>query len=211
MQNDNITWFMIRVLAILLCFPVHESAHAWVAWKLGDPTGKEAGRISLNPLVHMELWGTLCFLLLGIGYAKPVPVNIGNFRKPKQGFALTALAGPVSNLIMALICLILVKITYTAGTFLPFYAIVGEGLIYAAYLNVTLAVFNMIPIPPLDGSRLVTAVLPDRLYGLFLRYERYSAFALLAVIFLLNRIGISPVSAASARVFGVLVRLAGLG
>ncbi len=210
MHNVNITQVLVRVLAIVFCFPVHESAHALVAYKLGDPTGKNAGRISLNPMVHMEMWGTICFLLLGIGYAKPVPVDIRNFKKPKAGFALTAVAGPVSNLIMAFICLIILKIALVAGIKPAVYNIAATGLIYAAYLNVALAVFNMIPVPPLDGSRLITALLPDRIYKMFLRYERYSAFLLLAVIFILSRLGISPISAVSGHVFNGLVSLTGL-
>ena len=210
MQNDTLTKFLVRVIAIILCFPIHESAHAWVAAKLGDPTGRNAGRISLNPVVHMDMWGTLCFLFLGIGYARPVPVNIGNFRRPKAGFALTALAGPVSNLIMAFLCLLVLRIFLQGGASAGFVDYLYTGLIYAAYINVSLAVFNMIPIPPLDGSRLVTAVLPDRLYGLFLKYERYSAFALLILLFIMNRAGVSPVSAVSGAFFGSLARLAGL-
>ena len=201
MTNDSIQKVLVRLLAIVICFPVHESAHAWVADRLGDPTGKNAGRISLNPMVHMDMFGTLCFLLLGIGYAKPVPVNIGNFKNPKRDFALTALAGPLSNLIMSLLLLLILKLIIAAGGAAPVFGLLAEGLIYAAYLNISLAVFNMIPVPPLDGSRLVTAALPDRLYGLFLKYERYSAFALLIVIFILNGIGISPISYATGAVF----------
>ena len=210
MTNDNIQRFLVRLLAIVICFPVHESAHAWVADRLGDPTGKNAGRISLNPMVHMELFGTLCFLLLGIGYAKPVPVNIGNFKSPKRDFALTALAGPLSNLIMSVLLLLMLKAIGTQGGMSPAYALAAEGLIYAAYLNISLAVFNMIPVPPLDGSRLVTAVLPDRLYGFFLKYERYSAIALFILIFILNRAGISPISYITGRLFGTVAGALGL-
>ncbi|MBQ9549920.1 MAG: site-2 protease family protein [Lachnospiraceae bacterium] len=207
MTNDSIQKVLVRLLAIVICFPVHESAHAWVADKLGDPTGKAAGRISLNPMVHMELFGTLCFLLLGIGYAKPVPVNMSNFKSPKRDFALTALAGPLSNLIMAVIFLLILKLMTAAGFPSPAFGILAEAMIYAAYINISLAVFNMIPVPPLDGSRLVTAVLPDRLYGLFLKYERYSAFALLIVIFILNGAGISPISYATGAVFKAVAGL----
>ncbi len=209
-MNDSIQRVLVRLLAIVICFPVHESAHAWVADRLGDPTGKDAGRISLNPMVHMEMFGTLCFLLLGIGYAKPVPVNIGNFQKPKRDFALTALAGPVSNLLMTVIFLLVFKLVSFGGSEALTTGLFAEGLIYAAYINVSLAVFNMIPVPPLDGSRLVTAVLPDRLYRLFLKYERYSALALFIVIFLLNRAGISPVSYATGYVFRAVTDLLGL-
>ena len=210
MANDSIQKVLIRMLAIVICFPVHESAHAWVADKLGDPTGRNAGRISLNPMVHMDMFGTLCFLLLGIGYAKPVPVNIGNFKSPKRDFALTALAGPLSNLIMAVILMLMLKLIMAGAGIGAAYGLIAEGLIYAAYLNISLAVFNMIPVPPLDGSRLVTAVLPDRLYGLFLKYERYSGLALFIVIFILNRAGISPIAYATGAVFRAVTVLLGL-
>ncbi len=210
MQHDNILQLIVRVLAILTCFPVHESAHAWMADKLGDPTGKDMGRISLNPRVHMDMWGTICFLLLGIGYAKPVPVDIRNFKNPKRDFALTAVAGPLSNLIMAFLSLLVLKAVMRSAPGLGVLNLIISGLIYCAYINISLAVFNLIPIPPLDGSRLVTALLPDRLYAAFLKYEKYSGIALLALIFLLNRLGISPISAVSGFIFDGFVQMLGL-
>ncbi len=181
-----------------------------MAEKLGDPTGRDMGRISLNPRVHMDMWGTICFLLLGIGYARPVPVDIRNFKNPKRDFALTAIAGPLSNLLMAFLSLLILKAVIAGGAGFNMLNIVVSGLIYCAYLNISLAVFNMIPVPPLDGSRLVTALLPDRLYALFLKYEKYSAIALFAVIFILNRVGVSPVSAASGFIFEGFLRLLGI-
>ncbi len=210
MNMISIIQLAIRALAIVLCFPVHESAHAWMADMLGDPTGRERGRISLNPLVHMEMWGTICFLLLGIGYAKPVPVDIRNFKNPKKDFALTALAGPASNLLMAATCFVLLRIIYIVPVFWGAVDILETCLYYAAYINISLAVFNMIPVPPLDGSRLVTAILSDSIYNRFLKYERYSAIVLLGLIYLLNLIGITPVSAVTGIVFNGMARIFGL-
>ena len=193
-----------KLIVLLLCFPIHECAHAWMADKLGDPTGRNRGRITLNPLKHLDLWGTVTIFLFGFGYAKPVPVTISNFRHRKRDFALTAIAGPVSNLLMAVLLLVLMK-------FLP--GITGGGqmgnivmniLIYAAYINISLAVFNLIPIPPLDGSRVLTAVLPDGAYNTVLKYERYMMIALLLVIFMLGRMGYSPIGALAGRIFRFL-------
>jgi len=198
-----------RVFVIICCFPVHECAHAWMANRLGDPTARRMGRISLNPLKHLDLWGTVMIFLFGVGYAKPVPVNIRNFKKPKAYFALTAVAGPVSNLIMAVIVMVICRFVYTGVSGEAGYQ-AARFLIYAAYINLSLAVFNLIPIPPLDGSRVVTAVLPDRAYNSLLRYERYSMLILFVILILFSRIGISPISGITRAVFNALARIIGL-
>lgn len=198
-----------RVFVILCCFPVHECAHAWMADKLGDPTPRLRGRVTLNPFKHLDLWGTVMIFLFGVGYAKPVPVNIRNFKKPKAHFALTAVAGPVSNLIMAVIFMIICRFVY-AGTLTQFTYNISIFLIYAAMINLSLAVFNLIPIPPLDGSRVLTAFLPDRAYNAFLKYERYSMIILLILLLFFSRVGISPISRITYALFNALARLIGL-
>ena len=198
------------------CFPIHESAHAWMAERLGDPTGRLSGRITLNPLAHLDLFGTIMMLVFGFGYAKPVPVNIRNFPadKRKLYFGLTAVAGPISNLLLAavfsLLCwtmkAVIVKTGNTGNAMLAAVYFFDS----ASYINVALAVFNLIPVPPLDGSRVLTAVLPDRIYYRIMQYERYSMIALFALIFLFNRIGFSPISLLAGLVSNAIDALTGL-
>ena len=175
-----------RVFVVFFCMPVHESAHAWMASKMGDNTSKNLGRITLNPFVHLDLVGTVMIFLFGIGYAKPVTVRERNFKNPKKGMALTALAGPASNLLMAFI------FAWVYYIFV-FFTMRSEGaavqllqlfFYYAFYVNVSLAVFNLLPIPPLDGSKVLAMVIPTKYYFKYLQYERYVMIGLLALLFL---------------------------
>lgn len=173
----------IHVGAVLLCIVVHEMSHGLAAHILGDPTAKRAGRLSLNPLKHIDLMGFLMMLVLRVGWAKPVPVDMRRFKRPKRDMALTALAGPASNFLLAAAALFLANLALTpdfshAGDLRRY--IVG-ALCWVAVLSVGLGLFNLIPIPPLDGSRLLCAVLPDRVYYGLMRYERWLLLALVAL------------------------------
>lgn len=173
--------YLISTAFVVFCtLPVHEFAHGWMANKLGDPTARLSGRLTLNPMKHLDLFGSILIFLTGFGWAKPVPVNQNNFRNPKKGMALTALAGPVSNLIMAFIFMLLMHLSaefnnMAAYIFLLFFR-------YAASVNIQLAVFNLLPVPPLDGSRIFWAILPDKYYWKVMQYERIIMIVLMALL-----------------------------
>jgi len=157
----------------LLSLTFHEFSHGWMAYKLGDPTAKEAGRLSLNPLVHLDPLGTIAMLLLRFGWAKPVPVNPMYFKNRKRDMAITAAAGPVSNLLLAFICLFFFYITVFFWPQGKPSNMLQTFFIIMVSLNVGLAVFNLLPISPLDGSKILYAVLPNSTYFKIMRYERY--------------------------------------
>lgn len=169
---------------LLLSLPVHELAHGLVAHWCGDDTAKWHGRLSLNPFRHLDLWGTLMILTVGIGYAKPVPVNPRNFRKYKRDTILVSLAGPLSNFIMACLAVFIYRLCIYCGVYA--YPMVGEALWMVmsviASVNVSLMVFNLLPIPPLDGSRLWTTLLPGRWAYTLERYSRYITMGLFVLL-----------------------------
>lgn len=170
---------LITLPAILLALTVHEFAHGWAADRLGDPTARLSGRLTLAPLAHIDWFGLLLLVFAGWGWAKPVPINPYNFRRPKQGMLYTALAGPLSNLLFAVVTAIAIGLSVKFGLR---GGIVLEMLQALCEINIVLAVFNMIPVPPLDGSRILAGLLPDRGSSLIWRLEQYGPIILIVLV-----------------------------
>ncbi len=184
-MNDTLFELMINGLVLFTSVPVHECAHAWAAEKLGDDTGRREGRVTLNPFAHLTLWGSLALVLIGFGWGKPVNVNPNNFKNPRKGSVITSLAGPASNFIMAFLAMIVFRILsnpliFPAGSIPEAVAVVFS---YIVIINISLGVFNFLPIPPLDGSKIFSAVLPERLYFKLMNYEQYIALALIILLY----------------------------
>ncbi|MDE6659591.1 MAG: site-2 protease family protein [Eubacterium sp.] len=196
-----------RIFVVFFCLPIHELAHGWAAYKMGDPTAKNLGRLTFNPFPHLDLFGTIMLFLFGIGYANPVPVTTRNFKNPKKGMIVTALAGPCANVAMAFIFMCL----YYAVLLLP-QSIVTVFVAYffnfAATVNVSLAVFNLLPIPPLDGSKVIGFLIPTKTYFKILQYERYIMIGLLLLLFTgaLN----TPIAFISEQLLKVIAFIPGL-
>lgn len=195
---------VITVAAALLCITFHETCHGYVACKLGDPTAKRAGRLSLNPLRHVDIVGLIVMAVFKFGWAKAVPVDPRYFKNPKRGMAITALAGPVSNLLLAFLAIwldygVLALHFCVRWQWLPYLAVFFR---YTALLSVGLAVFNLLPIPPLDGSKVLASVLSDELYFKLMRFERLGMIVLIAVLY--TGILDKPLSFVREWVLGVL-------
>ncbi|SRR5579884_189832 len=167
----------LTLAAVLVATTCHEFAHAFVADRLGDPTPRALGRLSLNPVVHLDLWGTLFFVLFGFGWARPVPINPQNFPEPRQGMLQVALAGPLANVTVAFLLGLLMKAEGRPPSPL------GELVSLVIWINVILAVFNLIPIPPLDGSRIVESLLPRAHAFAFSRLQPYGTVLLLVLLY----------------------------
>ncbi len=207
--SEVIIYILSSLAVIMLTLPIHEWAHAFAATKLGDPTPRFQGRLSLNPFAHIDWLGAACILLFGWGWAKPVGINARYFKNPKVGMAITAFAGPLSNIVVATISMFLLYlITFLFGLdkVIVFYAYMF--FYYIAQINISLAVFNLIPIPPLDGSRLLSAFLPDKYYYKLMRYERYLFIAVLVLIW----VGVldAPIAFLSGKIMSGISFVAGL-
>ncbi|MBR5571241.1 MAG: site-2 protease family protein [Oscillospiraceae bacterium] len=193
---------LLRVASVLICLILHETCHGVAAFFLGDPTAKRNHRLSLNPLRHIDWLGLAAMVLTGVGWAKPVPVNPNYFKHPKLGMAITALAGPLSNLLLALWLLLGVRVTMESSL------IWAQFLMDTAILSIGLGVFNLIPIPPLDGSKVLAALLPDRQYRWLMRYERFGMLIIMLLVVFGALSGV--VGPIISEIFRIFCRIVGL-
>ena len=185
LQFDGVWQTAVLVAASLLCITFHETCHGLAAYRLGDNTAKRMGRLSLNPLKHVDLMGLIMMALFRFGWAKPVPVDMRNFKNPKAGMALTALAGPVSNVVLAyaavVLCNFVMFLADRLGSTWLLLAL-AQFFVYVEIISAGLTVFNVFPIPPLDGSKVLFALLSDRAYDQLMRYEKYGMGLLMALL-----------------------------
>jgi len=224
--NDFLSDILLMLLSMpvmLMALSVHESAHGYVAGRLGDPTARNLGRITLNPVKHFDLFGFLSMLVFHIGWAKPVPINTRYFENPRRDMAITGAAGPLSNLCLALIHLVVLRIvmifatdamlqgSIPSQTALTVLALVVYLLYMGVAMNVILAIFNLIPIPPFDGSRIFYAFLPTKWYFGVMKYERYIMFGCIVLFFALSRLGMNPLRVFEEWIIEGLFTLSGMG
>lgn len=220
---SDILLMLLSMPVMLMSLSVHESAHGYAAFKLGDPTARNLGRITLNPVKHFDLFGFLSMLVFHIGWAKPVPINTRYFQKPRRDMAITGAAGPLSNICLAFIHLIILRIMMIFVTDAILQYRIGSELVltvvslvvYLLYMgvamNIILAIFNLIPIPPFDGSRIFYAFLPPKWYFGVMKYERYIMIGCIILFFLLSRMGVNPLAAFENWVINGLFTLTGMG
>lgn len=194
-----------RAAAVLLCLTIHELCHGLAALSLGDPTAKSMDRLSLNPLRHIDWLGLLMMFTVGFGWAKPVPVDPRYFKNPKKGMALTALAGPASNFMLAFSLILISKGIYLYADYTPVWNGIYNFLHLTAVLSIGLGLFNLLPIPPLDGAKVLGGLLPDRTYFALMRYERYGMLLLLLMSF--ADVGSGVINRGIAAVYGVMINL----
>ena len=204
-MNFDIYTLLIRLIVALIALPIHECAHGYAAYRMGDYTAKREGRLTLNPLAHFDIFGTIAMILFGFGWAKPVPINPLNFENPKKGMMISSLAGPMSNIGLAFISMVLYKLSYIPqymGISGAFFSTIQMFLLYMITINITLGVFNLIPIPPLDGSRIATYFLPQRIYFKIMQYENLIFLGLIIALWFGVLDG--PINFVSGTLTGVL-------
>ena len=189
-MNNFITELIILAPPLLFALTFHEFAHGFVAYRLGDPTARDAGRLTLNPLKHLDPLGTIAFFFIKIGWAKPVPVNPRYFQDPKQDMLWVALAGPLTNLAVAVVSAVLTKGIWLLANVLPYSAAaeailvpLNSMLIASVWINLVLCIFNFLPIPPLDGSRILMGLLPNNLALSYMKIERFGFIIILVLAF----------------------------
>lgn len=185
-MNTTISNLIYTIPAVLIAIVLHEWAHGFISYKLGDPSPKVEGRLSLNPLKHLDPVGTLCLLFFRFGWAKPVRVNPNYYKDRKMGMMWTALAGPIMNFIISFLTILIVIIILKLFpnfilTDLGYY--VYNVLLVTSFLSISLGVFNLIPIPPLDGSKILFAILPEDMYFAYMKYERYGMILLVILLY----------------------------
>lgn len=178
--------FLLSIVAFLFSISCHESAHGLAAYKLGDPTAKRSGRITLNPLKHFDLFAILFFAVFHVGWAKGVPIDSRYFKDPKKGIVLTSLAGPLTNVLLAFVSMVILKLVglipiHSQGLYLTL-SYVAMFFSSMVSVNLMLAIFNLLPIPPLDGSKIFFSLLPERIYYKIMSYDRIMIFVALALV-----------------------------
>jgi len=181
-MGDLLNQALMRIIPALLCITIHELAHGFTAYKLGDRTAKDMGRLTLNPIKHIDPLGLLMMLVMRFGWAKPVPVDMQNFKHPKWYMAITALAGPVSNILLAVVMLMVFGLIVSSLAGIAVGAAIVEIFVNTIYISIALAVFNMLPLPPLDGSKVLFSLLPENAYDKLMRYERFGMIFLLVIV-----------------------------
>ena len=206
---ENLTDYIYIVVAALFAIILHEIAHGLVSTWLGDPTPKRQGRLSLNPLKHLDPIGTLCLIFFHVGWAKPVVVNPDYYKNKKRGMALVALAGPLMNFLLAIFSIIIMAIFVKVNAYSNVLIIIYNFLLYFSVINLGLGLFNLVPIPPLDGSRILGAFLKDDTYEQYMKYERYG-FIIIAILLALSSLrgnGTSFISELVDIIFNFIFRL----